>query len=44
MFGADEGINELVLVDFAGWCSASQGYKAGTQVHVNQLLSHSLMW
>ena len=27
---ADEGINELALVDFSGWCSASQGNQAGT--------------
>ena len=27
---ADEGINELALVDFPGWCSASQGNQAGT--------------
>ena len=27
---ADEGINELALVDFAGWCSASQGNQAET--------------
>ena len=26
---ADEGINELALVDFAGWCSASLGNQAG---------------
>ena len=27
---ADEGINELALVDFSCWCSASQGNQAGT--------------
>ena len=27
---ADEGINELAFIDFAGWCSASQGNEAGT--------------
>ena len=27
---ADKGINEIALVNFAGWCSASQGNQAGT--------------
>ena len=26
---ADKGINEIALVNFAGWCSASQGNQAG---------------